>query len=90
MGKKTIVSVTYENVRISIKKVNLILHKMCGCLSCVVHGPIYSRFMPGFYCKRSSLYNTTLAQYTLYFECYATMPMLADAPISIMGYLWYF
>ena len=69
-GKKTIVSVTYENVRISIKKVDLILHKMCGRLSCVVHGPIYSRFMPGFYCKRFSLYNTTLA-YTLYFECYA-------------------
>ena len=88
-GKKTIVSVTYENVRISIKKVDLILHKMCGRLSCVVHGPIYSRFMPGFYCKRFSLYNTTLA-FTLYFECYATMPMLADAHISSMGYLWYF
>ena len=42
---------------------------MCGRLSYVVHGPIYSRFMPGFYCKRFSLYNTTLA-YTLCFECY--------------------
>ena len=38
MGKKHIVSVTYENEAISIKKNNL----------CVVHGPIYGRFM-GFY-----------------------------------------
>ena len=34
MGKKPIVFVTYENERISIKK--------------MVHGPIYGRFM-GFY-----------------------------------------
>ena len=38
MGKKHIVSVTYENEAISIKKNSL----------CVVHGPIYGRFM-GFY-----------------------------------------
>ena len=25
---------------------------------------------------------------SLYFECYATMPMLADAHISSLGYLW--
>ena len=37
-GKKPIVSVTYENERISIKKCVL-------RLSCVVHGPIYGRFM---------------------------------------------
>ena len=47
MGKKPIVSVTYENERISIKNslpyLKCVLH-----LSCVVHGPIYGRFM-GFY-----------------------------------------
>ena len=52
MGKKPIVSVTYENERISIKKKQLTLLKMCVTsglrLSCVVHGPIYGRFM-GFY-----------------------------------------
>jgi len=26
---------------------------------------------------------------SLYFECYATMPMLADAHISSLGYLWF-
>ena len=26
---------------------------------------------------------------SLYFECYATMPMFADAHISSLGYLWY-
>ena len=44
MGKKPIVSVTYENERISIKNslpyIKCVLH-----LSCVVHGPIYDRFM---------------------------------------------
>ena len=49
MGKKPIVSVTYENERISIKK-QLTLLKMCVRLSCVVHGPIYGRF------KRFSVY----------------------------------
>ena len=48
MGKKPIVSVTYENERISIKK-QLTLLKMCvTSQSCVVHGSIYGRFM-GFY-----------------------------------------
>ena len=46
-GKKPIVSVTYENERISIKHslpyLNCVLR-----LSCVVHGPIYGRFI-GFY-----------------------------------------
>ena len=47
MGKKPIVSVTYENERISIK--NSLPYLKCVLrLSCVVHGPIYSRFM-GFY-----------------------------------------
>ena len=42
-----IVSVTYENERISIK--NSLPHLKCVLrLSCVVHGPIYGRFV-GFY-----------------------------------------
>ena len=47
MGKKPTVSATYENERISIKNslpyLKCVLH-----LSCVVHGPIFGRFM-GFY-----------------------------------------
>ena len=44
MGKKPIVSVTYENERISIK--NSLPYLKCTLrLSCVVHGPIYGRFM---------------------------------------------
>ena len=47
MGKKPIVSVTYENERISIK--NCLPYLKCVLrLSCVVHGSIYGRFM-GFY-----------------------------------------
>ena len=46
MGKKPIVSVTYENERISIKKKNSLPYIKCALrLSCVVHGPIYGRFM---------------------------------------------
>ena len=48
MGKKPISSVTYENERISIKKNSLPYLKCVLRLSCVVHGPIYGRFM-GFY-----------------------------------------
>ena len=44
MGKKPIVSVTYENERISIKD-SLPYLKSVLRLSCVVHGPIYGRFM---------------------------------------------
>ena len=47
MGKKPIVSVTQENERIS-KKDSLPYLKCVSRLSCVVHGPIYGRFM-GFY-----------------------------------------
>ena len=47
MRKKPIVSVTYENERISIKN-SLPYIKCVLRLSCVVHGPIYGRFM-GFY-----------------------------------------
>ena len=47
MGKKLIVSVSYENERISIK--NSLPYLECVLrLSCVVHGPIYGRFI-GFY-----------------------------------------
>ena len=43
MGKKPIVSVTYENERISIK--NSLPYIKCSFrLSCVVHGPIYGCF----------------------------------------------
>ena len=53
MGKKPIVSVTYENERISIK--NSLPYLKCVLrLSCVVHGPIYGRFM-SFLWKRFSL-----------------------------------
>ena len=52
--KKNIVSVTYENERISLKN-SLPYLKCVSRLSCVVHGPIYGRFM-FFFCKRSSLY----------------------------------
>ena len=55
MRKKPIVSVSYENERISIK--NSLPYLQCVLrLSCVVHGPIYGRFMV-FFCKRFSLIN---------------------------------
>ena len=44
MGKKPTVSVTYENERISIKNSQPYLKGVLR-LSCVVHGPIYRRFM---------------------------------------------
>ena len=44
MGKKPIVSITYENERISIKN-SLPYIKCVLCLSCVVHEPIYGRLM---------------------------------------------
>ena len=44
--------------------------------------PFYVSFM-GFYV------NGFLPYKFLYFECYETMPMLADAHISSLGYLWY-
>ena len=51
MGKKPIVSVTYENERISIK--NSLPYLKCVLrLSCVVRGLIYGRFM-GFYREKT-------------------------------------
>ena len=76
MGKKPIVSVTYENESISIKN-SLPYLKCLLRLSCVVHGPIYGRFM-GFYVNGFLSVN-------LY--RYATMPMFIDAHISSLGYL---
>ena len=44
MGKKPMVSVTNENERISVK--NSLPYLKCVLrLSCVVHRPIYARFM---------------------------------------------
>ena len=44
MGKKPIVSVTYQNERISIE--NSLPYLKCVLrLSCVVHRPIYGHFM---------------------------------------------
>ena len=74
MGKKPIVSVTYENERISIKN-SLPYLKCVLSLSCVVHGPIYGRFM-GFLCKNR--------EKTVYIKTHKT----ADAHISSLGYLW--
>ena len=48
MGKKPIVSVTYENESISIKN-SLPYLKCLLRLSCVVHGPIYGRSLFFFY-----------------------------------------
>ena len=46
MRRKPIVSVTYENERISIKKKNSLPYLICVLrLSCVVHRPIYGRFL---------------------------------------------
>ena len=45
MGKKPIVTVTYETERISIKKDRLPHIKCVLRLYGVVHGPIYGRFM---------------------------------------------
>ena len=63
MGKKPIVSVTYENERMSIK--NSLPYLKCVLrLSCVVHGPIYGRFMRRVFMKTVfSLYNVRRCSY---------------------------
>ena len=51
MGKKPIVSVTYENERISIKKKQLALRKMCiTSLLCGPRADLWTFY--GLYCKR--------------------------------------
>ena len=59
MGEKPIVSVTNENERISIKNSLPYLKCVLRLSPCVVHGPLYGRFM-GFYVKGFSLYMQTL------------------------------
>ena len=62
MGKKPIVTVTYENERISIKKPSLTYIKCVLRLSSVVHGPIYGLFMGctvnGFLYREKTVYST--------------------------------
>ena len=91
VGKKPIVPVTYENERISTK--NSLSYLKCVLrLSYVVHGPIYGHFM-GFYVKGFLYFvgyrndRFFFPYKSLYFECYATMPMLADVYISTLGCL---
>ena len=73
MEKKPIVSVTYENERISIK--NSLPYLKCVLrLSYVVHGPIYGRFM-GFYVNGKPLSVTVTVTgaaryYYCHFYCY--------------------
>ena len=77
MEKKPIVSVTYENERISTKNVYI---KCVLRLSCVVHGPIYGHSM-GFYVNGFLYFvgyrndRFFFPYKSLYFECYATMQM---------------
>ena len=66
MGIKPTVPVTYENERISIKD-SLPYLKCVLRLSCVVHGPIYGRFM-GFYVKGFLLYR----EKTVYIKTHKT------------------
>ena len=66
MGKKPIVSVTYEN------EMNILPYLQCVLrLSCVVHGPIYGRFM-GFYVNgflsTVSLYKHLYREKTVYIK----------------------
>ena len=77
MGKKPIVSVTYQNERISIEN-SLPYFKCVTSLLCGPQADLWK--FHGVLCKRFSL------QYeSLYFECYATMPMLTNAYISSLG-----
>ena len=63
MGKKPIISVAYENEMIS-RKNNLPYLKCVLRLSCVVHGPIYGRFMGRVFMKTVfSLYSVRRCSY---------------------------
>ena len=55
MGKKPIVSVTYENERISIKKQLTLLTMCVTSLLCGPRADLWPFY--GFLCKRFSLYN---------------------------------
>ena len=116
LGKKLIVSVTYENERILIK--NSLPYLKCVLrLSCLVHGRenglhknpenghksargphrrdvthILSKvscfLLKSFHFRGLQKRCLFLPYKSLYFECYATMPMFADSQISSLGYLW--
>ena len=77
MGKKPIVSVTYENERISVK--NCLPYLKCGPRADL--RPFY-----GFLCKRFSIYRENTNPY-ISNVTYATMPMFPDAHISSLDYL---
>ena len=92
MGKKPIVSVTFEMN--SIKK-QLTLLKVCvTSLLCGPRADLWPFY--GFLCKRFSLFTKKTERKdrffspykSIYFECCATMPILADAHILSLGYLW--
>ena len=79
MGKKPIVSVTYENETVSIK--NSLPYLKCVLrLSCVVHGPIYGRFM-GFYVDGKPLYR----EKTVYIKTHKTA---INRPVDHTGETW--
>ena len=87
--KKPVVSVTYENERISIKN-SLPYIKCVLRLSCVVHGPIYGRFM-------SCTVNGFLSMLKVFrffsiqiliFRMLCNRPMFANVHISSLRYLW--
>ena len=83
MGKKPIVSVTYKNERISIKKclpyLKCVIH-----LSCVVHGPIYGRFM-GSLGKRFSLYSWS--EFTAVFLRWISRAASLECPALVNLYI---
>ena len=74
MGKEPIVSVTYENERISIKKKQLTLLKMCvTSLLCSPQADLWAFY--GFLCKRFSLYIKKFPSYrekTVYIKTHKT------------------
>ena len=83
MGKKPIVSANYENVRISLKK-HFTLHKMC--VTSLLCGP-WADLWP-FYGLYSLTVTETIGFFpykSLYFLCYATLPMFADAHYFELG-----
>ena len=94
MAKKPIVSVTYENERISIK--NSLPYLKCVLrLSCVVHGPIYGCFM-GFYANGFlSIYLYTQGARTIclcsrllfYSECTGFTVCFTYSDISLTMYI---
>ena len=94
MGKKTYRFCNLRNERISKKKKQLTLLKMyVTSILCGPRADLWPFYW--FLCKRFSLYIKVgyrndrffLPYKSLYFDCYATMPMLADAHISSLGYL---